>query len=106
MVKLIIQIPCFNEEATLPQTVRDLPCEIPGVDIIEFMIIDDGSTDNTVKVAEELGVHHIVRNKNNRGLARTFRKGIDECLKRGADIMRRANIIKYEDDGVSYLVYK
>lgn len=86
-MKLIIQIPCYNEENTLPQTVRDLPKEIDGIDIIEYMIIDDGSADRTVEVARELGVHHIVRNKNNRGLARTFRKGMDECLKRGADII-------------------
>ena len=86
-MKLIIQIPCYNEERTLPQTVKDLPTHIEGIDVIEYMIIDDGSKDNTVEVAKSLGVHHIVRNKNNRGLARTFRKGIDECLKRGADII-------------------
>lgn len=86
-MKLIIQIPCYNEELTLPQTVKDLPTKIEGIDVIEYMIIDDGSKDNTVEVAKSLGVHHIVRNKNNRGLARTFRKGIDECLKRGADII-------------------
>lgn len=86
-MKLIIQIPCYNEEHTLPQTVKDLPTDIDGIDTIEYMIIDDGSKDKTVEVAKSLGVHHIVRNKNNRGLARTFRKGIDECLKRGADII-------------------
>lgn len=86
-MKLIIQIPCYNEEHTLPQTVKDLPTEIPDIDTVEYMIIDDGSKDRTLQVAEDLGVHHIIRNKNNRGLARTFRKGIDECLKRGADII-------------------
>tara|TARA_Y100001956_G_scaffold47001_1_gene45680 strand:- start:42791 stop:43786 length:996 start_codon:yes stop_codon:yes gene_type:complete len=87
IMKLIIQIPCYNEERTLPQTVKDLPEHIDGIDVIEYMIIDDGSTDNTIEVAKSLGVHHIIKNKNNRGLARTFRKGIDECLKRGADII-------------------
>ena len=86
-MKLIVQIPCYNEENTLPETVRDIPREIEGVDIVEIMIIDDGSSDKTVEVARGLGVDHIVRNKNNRGLARTFRKGIDECLKLGADII-------------------
>mgnify|MGYP001387654764 CR=1 FL=1 len=84
---LIIQIPCYNEEHTLPQTVNDLPNQIEGIDEIEYMIIDDGSTDKTIEVARSLGVHHIVVNKNNKGLARTFRKGLDECLKRGADII-------------------
>lgn len=86
-LKLIIQIPCFNEEETLPQTLNDLPASIPGTTQVEWMIIDDGSSDRTSEVAAELGVHHIVRNKTNRGLARTFRTGIDECLKRGADII-------------------
>ena len=86
-MKLIVQIPCYNEEHTLPDTYRDIPREIEGVDTVEVMIIDDGSTDRTVEVAKSLGVDHIIRNKNNRGLARTFRKGIDECLKLGADII-------------------
>tara|TARA_Y100000310_G_scaffold345552_1_gene466415 strand:- start:5815 stop:6849 length:1035 start_codon:yes stop_codon:yes gene_type:complete len=86
-VKLIVQIPCYNEEHTLPETYNDIPREIDGVDKVEIMIIDDGSTDRTIEVAKSLGVDHIIRNKNNRGLARTFRKGIDECLKLGADII-------------------
>lgn len=86
-MKLIIQIPCYNEEHTLPATFNDLPKEIEGVDTVEVMIIDDGSKDKTVEVAQQLGVHHIVRSKNNRGLARTFRRGIDACLKLGADII-------------------
>ena len=86
-MKLIIQIPCFNEEHTLPQTVNDLPNQIEGIDEIEYMIIDDGSSDKTIEVARSLGVHHIVVNKNIKCLARTFRKGLDECLKRGADII-------------------
>ncbi|MFT6910242.1 MAG: glycosyltransferase involved in cell wall biosynthesis, partial [Oleiphilaceae bacterium] len=86
-MKLIVQIPCFNEEATLPATFNDIPKQIDGVDVVEILIIDDGSTDKTIEVAKSLGVHHIVINKNNRGLARTFRTGLNECLKLGADII-------------------
>lgn len=86
-MKLIIQIPCYNEEKTLPVTIRDLPKEIPGVDKIEYLIIDDGSTDRTVEVARELGVHHIVKQPRNRGLAMAFMTGIDACLRLGADII-------------------
>lgn len=86
-MKLIVQIPCFNEEATLPETVADIPRDIPGVDAVEILIVDDGSTDRTVEVAREIGVDHIIRNKSNRGLARSFRTGLDACLKLGADII-------------------
>ncbi|MBU3005740.1 glycosyltransferase family 2 protein [Paraglaciecola arctica] len=86
-MKLIVQIPCYNEEETLPVTFNDIPKQIDGVDVVEIMIIDDGSTDKTMEVAKALGVHHIVINKNNRGLARTFRTGLNECLKLGADII-------------------
>jgi glycosyltransferase involved in cell wall biosynthesis len=86
-MKLIIQIPCLNEEHTLPATVGDLPKEIPGVDVIEYLIIDDGSTDRTVEVARELGVHHIVSFPANRGLARAFSAGMQRCLREGADII-------------------
>jgi glycosyltransferase involved in cell wall biosynthesis len=86
-MKLIVQIPCFNEEETLPATFNDIPKQIEGVDVVEILIIDDGSTDKTIEVAKALGVHHIVINKNNRGLARTFRTGLNECLKLGADII-------------------
>jgi glycosyltransferase involved in cell wall biosynthesis len=86
-LKLIIQIPCFNEEHTLPQAIRDLPNEIEGIDLIETLIIDDGSTDRTFEVAKELGVNHIIQNTNNLGLARSFRKGLDACLSFDADII-------------------
>ncbi len=86
-MKLIIQIPCFNEEKTLPVTLADLPKSIPGVDEIEILIIDDGSSDRTREVAREQGVHHVVGFSGNRGLARAFQLGIDSCLARGADII-------------------
>ena len=86
-MKLIVQIPCFNEEETLPQTVADIPREIEGVDTVEILIIDDGSSDRTTDVAREIGVDHIVVNKRNQGLAASFRNGLDACLKLGADII-------------------
>ena len=66
-MKLIVQIPCFNEEQTLPPTLADIPRQIPGVDTVELLVIDDGSTDRTVEVARQLGVHHIVRHTGNKG---------------------------------------
>jgi glycosyltransferase involved in cell wall biosynthesis len=86
-MKLIIQIPCFDEEQTLPETLSDLPREIPGVDTVEWLVIDDGSTDRTVEVARAGGVDHIVRMTNNRGLAAAFQAGLDACLKLGADLI-------------------
>lgn len=87
LFKVIIQIPCYNEEQTLPVTLADLPTHIDGVDIIETLIIDDGSTDDTLRVAREAGVTHIVRNKRNMGLARSFRRGIEAALAADADII-------------------
>ena len=86
-MKLIIQIPCFNEAAQLPQTLADLPRELEGFDSVERLVIDDGSTDGTVAVARELGVEHLVRLTNNRGLAAAFQAGIDTALKLGADVI-------------------
>jgi glycosyltransferase involved in cell wall biosynthesis len=86
-MKLIIQIPCYNEESTLPETVRDLPRALPGIDQIEVLVVDDGSTDRTVEVARELGVQHVVRLKQNCGLATAFATGLEAALAAGADII-------------------
>jgi glycosyltransferase involved in cell wall biosynthesis len=86
-MKLIIQIPCLNEEQTLPATIADLPRDLPGIDEIELLVIDDGSTDRTIEVARECGVDHIVRLTNNKGLAAAFQAGLDACLKLGADVV-------------------
>ena len=86
-MRLIVQIPCFNEEKTLPQTVADIPREIPGIDTVEILVIDDGSTDRTVEVANEIGVEYVISNKRNLGLARSFRNGLDFCLAQDADII-------------------
>lgn len=86
-MKLIIQIPCYNEADSLPITLADLPAEIPGIDCIETLVIDDGSTDDTAVIAQSLGVNHILRLSRNQGLARTFQAGLDACLRLGADII-------------------
>lgn len=86
-MKLIIQIPCFNEETTLPICLKALPRSVEGFDTVEWLIIDDGSTDNTVQVAEEHGVDHIVRFKKNKGLAKGFMAGINTSLRLGADVI-------------------
>ena len=86
-MKLIIQIPCYNEEETLELAYNDLPKHIDGIDTIEYLIINDGSRDNTVARARELGFHHIVSFKRNKGLAKGFMAGIDACLHLGADII-------------------
>jgi glycosyltransferase involved in cell wall biosynthesis len=86
-MKLIIQIPCFNEEETLPLTLGHLPREVEGFDSVEWLIIDDGSTDRTVEVARTHGVDHVVRLTNNKGLAAAFQAGLDAGLKLGADVI-------------------
>ena len=84
---LIIQIPCLNEAETLPYTLADLPKDIGGIDKLEILVIDDGSTDGTLAVAKDLGVDHIVQHSHNRGLAASFQTGLDTCLRLGADII-------------------
>ena len=86
-MKLIIQIPCLNEEESLPKTLAALPKQIEGIDEIETLIIDDGSTDRTSEVAKEHGVNHIVRLTKRKGLAVVFHTGLDASLKKGADII-------------------
>ena len=86
-MKLIIQIPCYNEEETLTIALNDLPKHIDGIDEIEYLIINDGSKDKTVEVARKWGVHHIVSFKRNKGLAYGFMAGLDACLRNGADII-------------------
>lgn len=86
-MKVFIQIPCLNEADTLPLVFKTMPKTLPGATSVEWLIIDDGSTDETIKVARELGVKHIVRHRRNMGLARSFRDGIDYALKNGADIV-------------------
>jgi glycosyltransferase involved in cell wall biosynthesis len=86
-MKLVVMIPCLNEEATLPLVFETMPTSIPGVDSIEVLIIDDGSTDRTVEVAQQLGVKHFVHHTRNQGLAYAFRDGLIGALELGADII-------------------
>ncbi len=86
-MKLIIQIPCHNEEQTLPITIRDLPRRIDGIDVIEYLVVDDGSTDRTAEVAKAAGVNHIVRLAKRQGFARAFAACLEESLRLGADLI-------------------
>lgn len=86
-MKLIIQIPCLNEEGTLAVALKALPREVQGFDTVEWLVIDDGSTDNTAEIAKENGVDHVVRHINNQGLARAFMTGVEACLAEGADVI-------------------
>lgn len=87
VMKLIIQIPCYNEAETLEIALNDLPKHIDGIDEIEYLIINDGSADNTVEVAKNWGVHYVVNFRKNKGLAKGFMAGLDACLRNGADII-------------------
>jgi glycosyltransferase involved in cell wall biosynthesis len=104
-VKLIIQIPCYNEETTLPLTLADLPRALPGVDAIEYLVIDDGSSDRTVEIARQLGVHHIVLQKHNRGLAAAFQAGLEASSAAGADVIVNTDADnQYHGEDVAALV--
>jgi glycosyltransferase involved in cell wall biosynthesis len=103
-MKLIIQIPCYNEAETLSIALGALPREVEGFDKVEWLIINDGSTDNTVKVAKECGVDHIVNFKHNQGLAKGFMAGIKECLAQGADVIVNTDADnQYEADDIPKL---
>ena len=105
MTKVIIQIPCFNEATTLPGTLRDLPRSLPGVDIIEWLVIDDGSADGTADVARANGVHHVVQFERNRGLAAAFTAGLEASVRAGADIIVNTDADnQYRADDIAALV--
>ena len=105
MAKLIIQIPCYNEEETLPVTLRELPRDVPGFDTVEWLVIDDGSTDRTAQVAREHGVDHLLRLTVHRGLARAFTAGLDFCIKAGADVIVNTDADnQYSADDIPTLV--
>jgi glycosyltransferase involved in cell wall biosynthesis len=102
---LIIQIPCFNEEETLPATIADLPREVEGFERVEWLVIDDGSSDRTVQVALDLGVHHIVSHSHNRGLAAAYMTGLDTALRLGADVIVNTDADnQYDASGIPDLV--
>ena len=104
-MKLIIQIPCFNEAASLPATLADLPRSVPGFDLVEWLVVDDGSTDETRRVARDHGVDHVVGHTSNQGLARAFMTGLDACLQQGADVIVNTDADnQYKAAGITALV--
>jgi glycosyltransferase involved in cell wall biosynthesis len=104
-VKLIIQIPCYNEAQTLPATVQALPRSLPGVDQIEYLVVDDGSVDNTSEVARAQGVHHVVRLQHHAGLATGFITGLENCLRNGADLIVNTDADnQYNAEDIQHLI--
>jgi len=104
-VKLIIQVPCYNEEETLGVTLSLLPRHVSGFDVIEWLVVDDGSSDGTARVARDNGVDHVVRHSRNQGLARAFMTGLDACLSLGADVIVNTDADnQYNADGIPTLV--
>ena len=104
-MKLIIQIPCYNEEETLPVTLASLPKHIEGIDEIETLLVDDGSTDSSIEVAKQMGVDHIVKLPNHKGLARTFTSGLQQCIKLDADIIVNTDADnQYNSDDIEKLL--
>jgi len=105
-MKLIIQIPCYNESETLPVTLAALPRSVPGFDSVEWLVIDDGSTDDTIRVAKESGADYIVRHARNQGLARAFMTGVQECIRLGADVIVNTDADnQYCADDISALIH-
>jgi len=105
MYEVNYQIPCYNEAKTLEVTLNDLPKKIDGIDEIEYLIINDGSSDNTVEVARNWGVHYVVNFKQNKGLAKGFMAGIDACLRAGADIIVNTDADnQYNGDDIEAIV--
>lgn len=104
-MKLIIQIPCLDEEDQLPVTLAELPRDVPGFDVVEWLVVDDGSTDRTIEVARAHGVDHIIKLTNNKGLATAFQAGLDASLKLGADVVVNTDADnQYSADDISRLV--
>jgi glycosyltransferase involved in cell wall biosynthesis len=105
MPKLLIQIPCYNEEQTLPRTLAELPRSVPGFDSVEWLVVDDGSTDRTVDLARRCGADHVVSLPQNQGLARAFVVGLEACLKAGADVIVNTDADnQYDAAGIPALV--
>ena len=104
-LKCIIQIPCYNEERTLPETVAALPRALAGIDVLEYLVVDDGSVDGTAAVAAAAGIHHVVRLPRNGGLARAFMAGLEASVARGADIIVNTDADnQYVADDIALLV--